>query len=344
MRNTFGLLSIVVTACLVVFATTCGGSGGGAGHAPSATDDDGSPSDDDDNDNDDNDDDDDGAPADPGFARIPHGAFVMGSPADELGRFDDENQHEVTLTNDFELEVYAVTQNDFGALMSWNPSHFANCGSTCPVESLSWYDALAYANEFSIRAGRPACFAISAAVCRNGAQVAGDYMNCENPTAGGIDSATAALDGVNSIYDCAGFRPATEAEREYATRAGTTTAFYDGGITDAGCAPVDPNLELIGWYCGDTAAVTNPVGRKQPNAWGLYDVTGNVWDQCWDWYGPYAGSVVNPEGPAAGEYRVNRGGSYADAGAQYLRSAKRGWGTPAVRDPWLGFRLARTLP
>ncbi len=106
------------------------------------------------------------------------------------------------------------------------------------------------------------------------------------------------------------YRLPTEAEWEYSARAGSTTAFYNGGITELYWG-YDPNLSAIGWYCGNAGSTTHPVAQKQANAWGLYDMSGNVWEWVQDWYGAYpTGAVTNPTGASSsGSSRVFRGGS-----------------------------------
>ena len=140
------------------------------------------------------------------------------------------------------------------------------------------------------------------------------------------------------------YRLPTEAEWEYAARAETTTAFYNGGITNTGCTPLDPNLNQIGWYCGndnvDGNSTTHPVAQKQPNDWGLYDMSGNVWEWCQDWYGSYLdGAVTDPTGSDTGSDRVLRGGSWYD-NARDCRSAYRLSYTPSDPKNIFGFRLA----
>jgi formylglycine-generating enzyme required for sulfatase activity len=142
-------------------------------------------------------------------------------------------------------------------------------------------------------------------------------------------------------YNCVGYRLPTESEWEYAYRAGTTTAFYNGEITDDDCA--DPNLDQIGWYCGNSDVQVHSVGEKESNAWGLYDMAGNVWEWCWDGYVPYLGAVSDPLGPATGSDRVIRGGSFGN-GASDARAADRDFLGPSSRIGSLGFRLARTAP
>jgi formylglycine-generating enzyme required for sulfatase activity len=132
------------------------------------------------------------------------------------------------------------------------------------------------------------------------------------------------------------YRLPTEAEWEYAARAGSTTAYCFGDDSR--------RLGEYAWYDENAGGQTHPVGTRQPNAWGLYDMHGNVWEWVQDWYGTYAAEpVTDPQGPASGSGRVARGGGWGgDAG--HCRSAFRGYGAPGYRDGYLGFRLLRTAP
>jgi formylglycine-generating enzyme required for sulfatase activity len=248
------------------------------------------------------------------YVRIEPGEFTMGSPADELGHEDKETQHRVAITRAFALKATEVTQAEWRSVMGSNPSGFANCGDTCPVEVVSWYEAVDYVNRVSDAEGLARC-----------------YADDDERTFAGLD--------------CAGYRLPTEAEWEYAARAGTVTAFYTGDITQPDyCDTVDPNLDAAGWYCGNSGDTTHPVGEKQPNAWGLYDMHGNVLEWIHDRYGAYpAGGAVDPLGPAAGDYRVVRGGSWA-YNARNARAALRDGEDSDGRDNTLGFRPARSLP
>jgi len=127
------------------------------------------------------------------------------------------------------------------------------------------------------------------------------------------------------------YRLPTEAEWEYACRAGTSTIYYTGNSVD--------DLDRAGWYSGNSGNKTHPVGEKETNAWGLYDMHGNVWEWCQDWYGDYpSGSVTDPIGLPKGSFRVIRGGSWYSA-AQSCRSASRPDFEPGIRLLILGFRL-----
>jgi len=251
---------------------------------------------------------------------FPPATFTMGSPSSEPGRDSDETQHQVTLTRSFYVSQYEVTQSEWESVMGWNESDFR--GSSRPVERVTWYDAVSYCNKRSQAEGLTPAYTIT------GASYSGNH----------IVSAT-----VSWNQSAAGYRLLTEAEWEYACRAGTQTAFCNGGITNIYCDPVDPNLNQVGWYCGNAGSTTHDVGGKSPNGWGLYDIHGNVWEWCWDWYGSYGGTVTDPTGPGSGSDRVLRGGSWG-CYARYCRSAFRYGSTPGARTDDLGFRLARNVP
>jgi len=132
----------------------------------------------------------------------------------------------------------------------------------------------------------------------------------------------------------------TEAQWEYAARAGSTTAFANGGITQRACS-YDPNLDAIGWYCYNAESKTHSVAGKAPNAWGLYDMSGNMKEWCQDLFSSYTSSAVtDPTGPSSGSSRVFRGGDWDDW-AYRCRSANRGSIRPDFPYIDLGFRLLR---
>ncbi len=234
----------------------------------------------------------DGCPA--GYVRIAPGTFTMGSPSGELGQGLDETIHRVTLTRAFCMKATEVTQGEWQAVMGSNPSEFKSCGTNCPVEQVNWDDALGYANALSRSEGLPECYARS--------------------TFTGLD--------------CRGYRLPTEAEWEYAARAGTTAATYG-------------NLDSVAWYDQNADGSTHPVRQKQPNASGLYDMLGNVNEWTGDWVGTYPGTVTDPTGPTRGSLRVLRGGSWVYS-ARFARAAERAYGAPRQRLSFHGFRLAKT--
>jgi formylglycine-generating enzyme required for sulfatase activity len=232
------------------------------------------------------------------MVRINGGTFTMGSPSSEPGRNSGEVQHQVTVSS-FYMGKYEVTQKEYQELMGTNPSDFK--GDNLPVVWVSWYDAIEYCNALSRKEGLTPAY-----------MSGGGGWTMWNRSANG-------------------YRLPTEAEWEYACRAGTTTAYNTG-------ANINNNT---GWYNANSAGSTQEVGRKPANAWGLYDMHGNVVEWCWDWYGDYSsGAQTDPVGASSGSIRVLRGGNW-DSSAQRIRSACRGGIPPSFGDSALGFRLVR---
>jgi len=248
------------------------------------------------------------------FALIAAGSFQMGSPASDTEADSDEKPpHGVTLSRSFHLQTTEVTQGQWQALMGGSPASFVGCGSECPVEQVTWWSALAYCNALSQQAGLPECYAL---------------QGCTGKGAdGALDCSSLTFEGL----DCPGYRLPTEAEWEYAARAGSTEPRY-GALDD------------IAWYDGNSGDTTHAVAQKQANAWGLYDMLGNVWEWTGDWYGSYStDSVTDPTGPPGGSYRVYRGGGWSGTG-RLVRSADRASVSPGLRLNYLGFRPARSIP
>ena len=233
-----------------------------------------------------------------GFVRIPAGRFTMGSLSVEAAP-DENPRHEVTLTRSFELLATPVTQAQWEALMGSNPSTFR--GADRPVENVTWFEAVAFCNALSRATGLEEAYEVSGTSVR--------WKGLGGP----------------------GFRLPTEAEWEYASRAGTTTERY--GEVDA-----------VAWHHGNAGQETRPVGKKQPNAWGLYDMLGNVWEWVWDWKGDYSGDAqTDPTGPSSGIGRADRGGGWG-SDASFLRAPRRCNYPPSYSFFYLGFRPARSLP
>jgi formylglycine-generating enzyme required for sulfatase activity len=245
-------------------------------------------------------------PDEPKLIRIGPGEFLMGS-----NEYDDERPpHRVAISRAFDLAAHEVTQGQYLHIMHQSPSHFKGPGSL-PVEQVSWFDAVEFCNALSGEEGLAPYYRIEGT---------GDNRTVTVPDPTGN-----------------GYRLPTEAEWEYACRAGST-AKYSSGDGQTG-------LERYAWCNKNSERKTHPVGQKELNAFGLSDMHGNVWEWCWDWYNKaeYKHSTnKDPTGPKAGSTRVLRGGSWDDDPAG-LRSANRFDREPSFRSWSLGFRIVKNL-
>ena len=237
-----------------------------------------------------------------GFVRINGGTFTMGSSSLELNRRANEGPQRQVTVNSFFMGIYLVTQKEYEEITGTNPSK--NKGQNLPVERVNWFEAIEYCNLRSQREGLTPAYNV------NGNTVTWNR-------------------------EANGYRLPTEAEWEYACRAGTTTSFNTGNrISDD-----------TGWYISNSSMKTQEVGKKPANAWGLYDMHGNVNEWCWDRYsGGYdRKDTINPIGKSSGSYtsRVVRGGNYGGF-ANFLRSAWRQNVGPSMRGDGIGFRVVRS--
>jgi formylglycine-generating enzyme required for sulfatase activity len=199
-------------------------------------------------------------------------------------------KYPVTITRDFWIGKYEVTQGQFSAVLGRNPSHFPGDPNR-PVEKVTFIDASAYCSAITQRE-------------RQAKHLPMDYE----------------------------YRLPSEAEWEYACRAGTTNFFSFGD---------DPSTaDQFAWTAENSEATTHPVGLKRPNPWGLYDMHGNVWEWCLDWFEPYpALALTNPVGPASSKFKVFRGGGW-NQDIEYARSSNRFMMAPSNGIHFVGFRLA----
>jgi len=250
------------------------------------------------------------------FVSICAGTFEMGCTPGQTWCGTDEPMHTVTLTRGFWMGETEVTQEQWQSVMGSNTAHHSpngsgpTCGLDCPMETVTWVDALLFANALSTAEGLAECYTVN-----------GNTATVNGPS--------------GSVYDCEGYRLPTEAEWEYAARAGTDLVFAGSNT-----------IGDVAWYTDNSSAVTHPVATKSPNAWGLYDMSGNVTEWVWDQYSETYYSVspaTDPQGPTNSASRVIRGGNFSRP-YTWARVAFRQDISPGFRSTSYGFRLARTAP
>ena len=250
---------------------------------------------------------------------IPSGSFMMGALKydDGLNDYDEKPRHEVTLSRDFWMGKYPVTQSLWESVMGNNPSEFK--GSNRPVENVYWFDVVDFCNKLSLKEGLNPVYG-----------GLGDYTTGDSEYFNGDEIETLS-NQITMNQNANGYRLPTEAEWEYAARGGEYHLYAGSN-----------NIDEVAWYGEDwNSGSTHPVGQKKANDFGLYDMSGNVWEWCWDWYGFYSSnSVTDPTGPNIGSRRVFRGGSWNSFAGDARVSSRYGY-DPALRGDDLGFRLSR---
>jgi formylglycine-generating enzyme required for sulfatase activity len=239
------------------------------------------------------------------WAPIPAGTFQMGSPEDEPGRLDREGSVHPVRVSAFLCLRTPVTRKLYQEITGQDPGWSEGEADERPVNNVSWLDAMRFCNRWSERDGLEPCYR--------------------------FEGEAVTWDRVRN-----GYRLLTEAEWEYACRAGSRTRWCFGDD--------EAKLGDYAWYEKNSQGQPQPVGQLEPNVWELHDMHGNVWEWCWDWYGPYPSEAqIDPMGPLGGEYRVLRGGTF-NIEPWLLRSASRSRFQPEYWGRYYGFRCARAAP
>ncbi len=243
------------------------------------------------------------------------GTFTMGNTWGG-GDGDEKPTHKVTLTYDFYMGKYEVTFNEYDAFCEATgrskPKDEGWGREQRPVINVSWWDAIAYCNWLSEKEKLPKAYDDKGNLLDKDGRVTTDPSKV------------------------VGYRLPTEAEWEYAARGGNKSKGYKYAGSD--------DVDRVAWYDSNSGSKTQEVGKKAPNELGIYDMSGNVWEWCSDWFGNYSSSAqTNPYNSTAGSYRVIRGGSWLNY-ATYVRVAYRYSFSPTLTYYDLGFRICRTTP
>jgi formylglycine-generating enzyme required for sulfatase activity len=236
----------------------------------------------------------------------------MGS--DSRSSFDDEKPVHTVTVSSFSMSKYPVTQREWREVMGTTVRQqrdkadrsysMGGEGDNYPMYYVSWHEAVEYCNRRSQKEGLAPVYSVTG-------------------------------DSITFDRSANGYRLPTEAEWEYAAKGGRNQpypAFEYSGSNRA---------DEVAWYKDNSGGGTHPVGKKAPNALGLYDMSGNVWEWCWDWHGSYSSaSQADPVGASSGHYRVKRGGGWY-LSVQHVRSASRSYSAPSSRFIYIGFRILR---
>ena len=272
---------------------------------------------------------------DQNLVAITPAAFEMGVADREACAYQmwtsEYPQLEVLLTRPYSIAPFETTQREWLSVFADNPSH--RRGSSLPVNNVSPYEAMEYANRLSLLRGFSACYELHGCApgSRPGARDTDNEFECDSRTV---------IAPSEDLTLCTGFRLPTEAEWEFAYRAGTTDGTYAGDLTSCLCGDI-PGLNAISWFCGNAEQLQS-VGGRQPNGWDLYDMAGNVEEFCHDYFRSTPPAVnLDPTGAAFGGGVVARGGSYLSAAYFHRAAARTGFQVNGVH-PGYGFRIAQS--
>ncbi|MBI5647456.1 MAG: SUMF1/EgtB/PvdO family nonheme iron enzyme [Ignavibacteriae bacterium] len=235
------------------------------------------------------------------------GAFRMGNINGSGGQQDELPVHQVTV-HPFMISRCEVTQELYVRATGRNPSIHTGVAKL-PVENIDWYEAVAFCNSLSALENFTPCYT-------------------------GITERNVQCD-----FGANGYRLPTEAEWEFACRAGTSTEYSSGDNVNA--------LSVVGWHAGNSEGTTHPVGEREANGFGLFDMHGNVLEWCWDWYSASAygaNAVQDPRGPASGAEKVLRGGSAFLLATNHRSSCRSAYLTPGTKRRDTGMRVVRSIP
>lgn len=265
---------------------------------------------------------------------VPGGTFTMGRTRDDVNEYpnwDDElPTHSVTL-NSFYIGKYQVRQSEYEAIMGYNPSteyYDYGFGDDYPVNQVNWYDAIKYCNLRSMNEGLMPVYSVS------GSTDPEDWG--EVPYLGEDGLSDPIWDAAICDWSANGYRLLTEAEWEYAARGASNDPDYLYSGSDT--------IDDVAWYGINSESTMHPVGGKAANELGIYDMSGNVFEWCWDWFGDYSSSPsVNPKGPESGLYRCLRGGCWSLYNEINCRVFYRTKYNPNYRYPTVGFRVCRSV-
>ncbi len=242
---------------------------------------------------------------------IPAGNFQMGNQGNYKGDADEITIHNVIISKSFYIGKYEITQKQYETIVGTNPS--LNKGDYFPVENVNWYEAINFCNKLSTKDGLTQCYSI------DGTKIS-----------------------IN--WEANGWRLPTEAEWEYAAKAGAINDYFTGNLVNNDCLPLDDNLDKIGWYCGNAGGKSNLVGQKMPNPFGVYDMNGNVWEWCWDIFSSSyytTEAKTDPKGAESGTNHSLRGGSWYNT-SKFCRTSNRNDLNPEQKDSGIyGFRVVR---